>query len=330
MSKYLVTGCAGFIGARVCQQLLEQGEDVVGLDNLNTAYDVRLKLWRLTKLQETKNFFFNELDICDPHPLRQLFEDSSRSDGLPFDGVINLAARAGVRYSVENPKVYFESNVDGLLNLLDTCVEFGVTKLVQASSSSVYGDSNKVPFDENDSTLRPLSPYAASKVASEGLCHSYHHLYGLDVTVLRYFTVYGPAGRPDMAPFRFVQWVHEGRPLVVFGDGSQLRDFTYVDDIARGTILSLKPMGFEIVNLGSGQPFVLSKAIELIEDLSGKKAQIEFKPLHDADVSVTHANAAKAETLLGWRSEVTLEEGLQHLVKWYQENRVWLKDIETL
>lgn len=330
MSKYLVTGCAGFIGARVCQQLLEQGENVVGLDNLNTAYDIRLKRWRLANLEQNECFSFHEFDLCDRRQLRQLFENSSRPDRQPFDGVINLAARAGVRYSVVNPKVYFESNVDGLLNLLDMCVEFGVKKIVQASSSSVYGDSTKTPFSERDSIGRPLSPYAASKVAAEALCHSYHHLHGLDVTALRYFTVYGPAGRPDMAPFRFVQWIYEGRPVVVFGDGSQLRDFTYVDDIARGTILSLKPMGFEIINLGSGQPFVLKKAIELIEDLSGEKAQIEFKPPHEADVSVTHADATKAEALLGWHSQVTLEDGLQRLVRWYQENRAWLKDIETL
>jgi len=243
---------------------------------------------------------------------------------------VNLAARAGVRQSVENPWVYFETNVTGTLNLLELCREFGVRKFVLASTSSLYGANNPRPFRDDANTDSPLSPYAASKKAAEALCYTYHYLYSLDVTVPRYFTVYGPAGRPDMSLFRFVQWISEGRPVIVYGDGQQSRDFTYVDDIAWGTLVALKPMGYEVINLGSDRPVVLLEAILLVEELVGKKAKIEYKPRHPADVLATWADIRKAEQLLDWRPQTAFRDGVATLVGWYQANQTWAKDIKTV
>ena len=228
--KYLVTGCAGFIGWRVTEFLLAAGHTVVGIDNINTSYDTRVKQWRLEQLEGTPNFHFHRSDICDRESLRTIFNTS-------YEAVINLAARAGVRHSVEDPWVYQDTNVTGTLNLLDLCREFEVKKFVLASTSSLYGDNNPLPFSEEANTEGPLSPYAASKKGAEAICHSYHHLHGIDVTIFRFFTVYGPAGRPDMSAFRFVHWISEGKPVTVYGDGKESsRDYTYLDDIARGVI----------------------------------------------------------------------------------------------
>jgi nucleoside-diphosphate-sugar epimerase len=205
-----------------------------------------------------------------------------------------------------------------------------VKKFVQASTSSLYGARNPRPFREDADTDGPLSPYAASKKAAETMCYTYHYLYGLDVTVLRYFTVYGPAGRPDMSLFRFVQWISEGRRVIVYGDGQQSRDFTYVDDIARGTIAALRPLGYEVINLGSDEPIVIMDAIRLVEELVGKKAVIEHQPRHPADVLATWADIGKAERLLNWRPQFPFGEGVARLVAWYQENREWAKDIVTI
>ena len=229
-----------------------------------------------------------------------------------------------------DPWVYYDTNVIGTLNLLELCKEFGVKKFVLASTSSLYGKDNPMPYREDANTDHPLSPYAASKKAAEALCYTYHYLYNIDVTVFRYFTVYGPAGRPDMSLFRFVQWISEGRPVMVFGDGRQSRDFTYVDDIARGTIAGLKSLGYEVINLGSDTPIVLMDAIRLVEKLVGKKARIEYKPGHPADVLATWADISKAERLLGWRPRLSFEEGVAQLVAWYQENRGWAKDVRTV
>lgn len=345
MATYLVTGCAGFIGAQVTEFLLRDGHTVIGVDNLNHAYDPRLKHWRLAQLEEKPGFVFHRLDICDRPALADLFNspfetcaepcpEPSRKAGRSIrnwklDAVINLAARAGVRQSVENPWVYYETNVTGALNLLELCREFRVKKFVQASTSSLYGANNPRPFREDTNTDGPLSPYAASKKAAETLCYTYHYLYGLDVTVLRYFTVYGPAGRPDMSMFRFVQWISEGRPVIVYGDGRQERDFTYVDDIALGTIAGLKPFGYQVINLGSDKPVVLMDAIRLIEDLVGKKANIDYKPRHPADVLATWADIRKAEQLLGWRPQTEFSQGVAHLVAWYRVNREWARNVST-
>lgn len=320
----LVTGVAGFIGSRVAELLLEQGHEVCGVDNLCPAYDVRLKDYRLARLEGRPGFSFRRVDVADREELSTAWKESG-----PFDAVIHLAARAGVRPSVEDPWVYVEANVVGTLNVLDLCRRHGVSKLVLASTSSLYGGNNPVPFSEEANTDRPLSPYAASKKGAEALCFTYHHLHGLDITIFRYFTVYGPAGRPDMSLFRFAQWIHEDRPLRLYGDGTQSRDFTYVDDIARGTILGLRPLGYEVINLGSDHPHDLLELIELIEQQAGRQARVEQHPMHAADVMATWANVEKAERLLGWRPRVTLEDGVARLCVWYRENRDWAKTIDT-
>lgn len=323
MGTYLLTGTAGFIGARVAALLLSQGHTVIGLDNLNEAYDVRLKHWRLAQLTSQRGFTFQQADICDRAALEAGWA------GQRFDAVINLAARAGVRYSVENPWVYQDTNIIGNLNLLEMCRAHGVPKFVLASSSSLYGAHTPLPFREDANTDHPLSPYAASKKAAEVMCYTYHHLHQLDVTVLRFFTVFGPAGRPDMSPLRFVQWISEGRPVTLYGDGQQSRDFTYVDDIARGTIAGLKPLGYEIINLGSDQPLTMLDAIRVMEEVLGRPAHMVWKPAHRADMAATWADVSKAGRLLGWEARTDFRGGIEQLARWYHDNRAWAKDIRT-
>jgi nucleoside-diphosphate-sugar epimerase len=318
--RVLVAGCAGFIGWKVSELLLKDGHAVTGVDGIVPGYDVGLKKWRLARLQSEPGFAFLRLDIVDQEAL------SSVARQEPFDGVINLAARAGVRQSMEDPRAYYETNVIGTLNLLELCRKKQVTKFVLASSSSVYGDRER-PSRESQPADQPLSPYAASKKSAEDLCYSYHHLYGMDITVLRCFTVYGPAGRPDMSVFRFTRSIVEDEPLVLYGDGSQERDFTYVDDIARGTLAALTPVGFEVINLGSNRPVSLLRLIELLGGLVGRRARIERWPSHPADVPVTWADISKAKRLLGWEPRTPLEAGLQHVVEWYTENREWARGI---
>lgn len=325
MPRYLVTGAAGFIASKVTELLLAAGHEVVGLDNLNDAYDVRLKHWRLQRLLGRPGFNFQQVDICDRPALAAAWQ----AGGGGYGGVINLAARAGVRYSVENPWVYLETNATGTLNLLELCRQAGVAKFVLASTSSLYGSHNPLPYREDADTNRPLSPYAASKKAAEALCHTYHHLHHLDVTIVRYFTVYGPAGRPDMSLFRFMQWVSEGRPVTIFGDGQQSRDFTYVDDIARGTVAALKPLGYEVINLGSDRPAKLIDLLRLIEARVGRTAQIDYRPAHPADVPATWADVTKARTLLGWEPEFTYERGVEALAAWYERERSWASAVLT-
>jgi UDP-glucuronate 4-epimerase len=326
MSRYLVTGAAGFIGARVAALLLEQGHQVVGIDSLNNAYDVRLKQWRLQQLQAQAGFAFSRGDLADRVVIETLWK---KHDGDALDAVINLAARAGVRQSTENPYVYFETNVSGTLNLLELCRLGGVKKFVLASTSSLYGAENPRPFKEDAPTDRPLSPYAASKKAAEAMCYTWHFLYGIDVTVLRYFTVYGPAGRPDMSMFRFAQRISEGRPIVLYGDGNQERDFTYVDDIARGTIAAIQPLGFETINLGGDRPLKILDVIAMVEELTGRKAVVERQPAHPADVPATWADIGKARKLLHWEPQTKLEDGVHKLVEWYRAEQSWASQIST-
>lgn len=323
MAKYLVTGTAGFIGSQVARQLLEQNHSVVGIDNLNDAYDVSLKLWRLDQLKKFSNFEFHKIDISDRNELSDFFTKSS-----PFEAIINLAARAGVPVSVQNPWIYVDTNTTGTLNLLDACQKYGIEKFILASTSSLYGTHNKLPYTELANTDEPLSPYAASKKGAEALAYSYHHIYGLDVTVFRYFTVYGPAGRPDMSIFRFAHWIIEGEPVEVTGDGSQSRDFTYVGDIARGTILGLKKVGYQIVNLGSDAPYSINEMIQLLEEKSGKKAKLTFLPTPHTDMSATWADIKKAKDLLNWQPKISFSDGLQALVDWYMQERSWASKIE--
>ncbi len=321
--SYLVTGAAGFIGARVAEMLLAEGHRVVGLDNLNEAYDRRVKEWRLALLQRLPGFEFQRADIVDREALARAWGEGT------YAAVINLAARAGVRQSVEDPWAYVDTNVTGCLNLLDLCRRRGVPKFVLASTSSVYEAGAPLPTPETAASERPLQPYAATKKAAEHLAHSYHFLYGLDVTVVRYFTVYGPAGRPDMSMFRFCQWIHEGRPVRINGDGKQSRGFTYVDDIARGTILALRPLGFEVINLGGHETITINDLVARMSKMIGQPARIEYRPAHAADLQANWANVEKAGRLLGWEPAVTLQDGLPRLVDWYRAQRDWASLVET-
>lgn len=322
MGNYLVTGAAGFIGARTAEFLIRDGHTVVGIDNINDAYDPRMKEYRLQKMQAMPGFTFHKLDISDKSIIEQFKNEK-------FDGVINLAARAGVRYSVENPWVFVESNVIGTLNLLEICRVTGTKKFIIASTSSIYGGDPPYPTPESASSSEPLQPYAASKKGAEAMCHAYHHLYGIDVSVVRYFTVYGPAGRPDLALFRFVQWISEGRPVRVNGDGEQSRGFTYVDDIARGTILALKPVGYEVINLGGHEVITINNLIKLIEDVVGRKADVQYGPPNPADMFTNWADVSKAGELLGWEPQFDMRAGVTRLVEWYNAEREWARDILT-
>lgn len=324
MSKYLVTGAAGFIAARVSEVLLDTGHTVVGIDNLNDAYDVRIKHWRLNRLLGRPGFTFHELDISDRNAVAALTTKHST-----FDAVINLAARAGVRQSVKDPWAFYESNVMGTLNLLELARSQGVPKFVIASTSSIYGANAPLPTPETYDSNHPFQPYAASKKAAEVLCYTYHALYQIDVSVVRYFTVYGPAGRPDLAIFRFVQWVSEGRPVRINGNGEQSRGFTYIDDIAHGTILALQPLGYEIINLGGHETITINNLVTLIEELADKKAQVVHGPADPADMLANWANVEKARHLLGWQPQVGLREGIGRLVAWYNQERAWASQIIT-
>jgi len=323
MGRYLVTGAAGFIGSKVAEFLLQDGHQVHGIDNLNDAYDPRLKRWRLERIQKDENLQFDEIDIVDRAGLASAWRPES------YDGIINLAARAGVRPSVRNPEIFIQTNVIGALNLLELARERGVRKFVQASTSSLYGEHNPMPFREDADISRPLSPYASSKGAAEMLCHNYHHLHGLDVTILRYFTVYGPAGRPDMSIFRFIQWIAEGKPLRLYGDGLQERDFTYIDDIARGTIAAVRPLGFEVINLGGDRPVKMNQVIEWIEGYLEERARVEQMEVAPGDIRATWADIQKAGELLDWKPEVTLEAGVKSAVDWYLQQRSWASAIDT-
>lgn len=329
MSNYLLTGAAGFIAARVAEMLLEAGHTVVGIDNLNEAYDVRMKVHRLERLQAFPGFRFYKLDISKREQLEEVFKSHSISAGQQFEAVINLAARAGVRQSVENPWIYMETNVTGTLNLLELCRQDNILKFILASTSSVYGAGAPLPTPETAPTDRPLNPYSASKKSAETLCFAYHFLYGIDVTVFRYFTVYGPAGRPDMSIFRFTKWISESSPVLVNGDGEQSRGFTYVDDIARGTILGLKPVGYEIINLGGHENITINNLIRSLEKIIGREAHIKHLPAHPADMQANWADVEKAGKQLGWEPQFSLEEGISRVVDWYRSERSWASQVET-
>ena len=324
MGRYLLTGAAGFIASRVAEMLLDADHTVCGVDNMNDAYDVRMKEHRLANLVDTPGFEFVKMDIADRDRVEAL-----NAGGEPFDALINLAARAGVRSSVEDPWTYFKTNVDGTLNLLEYARRQGIPKFVLASSSSVYSADAPLPTPEDSETGTPLQPYAASKKAAEVLCHAYHALHGIDVTIFRYFTVYGPAGRPDMVMFRFIQWMYEGRTVHVNGDGKQSRGFTYVDDIARGTILGLQPVGYDIFNLGGHQQVNLEELIRGLEERLGREAKIEYRVAHPADLKANYADVEKVGRVLGWEPKVSFDEGLDATLAWYQSERSWACEINT-
>jgi len=317
-----VTGCAGFIGSRVSTLLKANGHKVSGIDNFSDAYDVRMKRWRVDNMLSVNDIHWVNADITDSESIINLIS------GFQPDAVINLAARAGVRQSIDNPWVYYETNVIGTLNLLEACKASGVKRFLLASSSSVYGN-NEMPFSEDIEIQTLLSPYASSKKAAEDLCKLYSHLFDFDLTVFRFFTVYGPAGRPDMSLFRFVKWIIEEEPLQLYGDGTQQRDFTHVEDVARGIMSALdrKP-GFEIINFGSDRPVELNSVIHEIESVVNKIAIIERNAFPPTDVMATWANISRARELLNWEPEVDLKSGVASVVDWYMENRDFAKRIE--
>jgi len=332
MANYLVTGAAGFIGARVAAMLLDGGHTVIGIDNLNDAYDVRVKHWRLNALKDHPNFILNRVDISQRNGMNgvaTLVNRDRAGQKIQIDAIINLAARAGVRPSVLDPWAYYETNLTGTLNLLELCRQQGIPKFMLASTSSIYGNDAPLPTPEDASSDYPLQPYAASKKGAEALCHAYHYLHGIDTTIFRFFTVYGPAGRPDMSMFRFTQWIREGRPLRLNGDGEQSRGFTYIDDIARGVILGLQPLGYEIINLGGHETVTINELIRMIEAKIGKKAIIEQLPAVAADMLASWADVTKAGRLLGWKPQVSLAEGVSNMIEWYENERSWASQIVT-
>ena len=333
MSKILVTGAAGFIGFHVSKKLIDLGFEVYGIDNLNAYYDVRLKLDRLKELgidiqselfmrqQEVKSgsnesFRFSQMDLVDEHRLDHLFLKEK------FDAVINLAAQAGVRYSIENPKAYIQANVVGFMNILEACRSNQIKHLIYASSSSVYGNQQKVPFSEKDRVDHPISLYAATKKSNELMAHVYSHLYGLKTTGLRFFTVYGPWGRPDMAPYLFTKAILRETPIKVFNNGDLMRDFTYIEDIVKGIIEVLITdkiqENYNIYNIGNNTPVKLLDFIQAVELACNQKAQLDFYPMQDGDVYQTFADIEDLKAVTGYIPKVKINEGIQEFVNWYK------------
>lgn len=328
--KFLVTGSAGFIGFHVCKQLLELGCEVVGIDNLNHYYDIQLKRDRVAKLLHVQEFRFIEVDLADREGIANIFASNT------FHRVIHLGAQAGVRYSLENPMAYADSNLIGMLTILEGCRRHRIEHLVYASSSSVYGMNSKMPFSTTDRVDHPVSLYAATKKANELMAHTYSHLYGVPTTGLRFFTVYGPWGRPDMAPFLFTKAILAGEPIKVFNHGNMMRDFTYIDDIVEGIVRiqdqppapqqnwdsnnaseSFAP--YKIFNVGNNQPVKLMTFIEAIEKATGKEAVKEYYPMQDGDVPATYADIADLQNAVGFKPATPIEQGMQQFVDWYRE-----------
>ncbi len=313
--NFLVTGGAGFIGSHVCERLLHDGHAVWAFDDLNPFYDPQLKRRNLRDIQAlAKPFEFVHGDITDAAALDELFAS------VKFDQVIHLAARAGVRPSLAEPALYQRVNAEGTVNVLEAARKTGVRKITIASSSSVYGVNAKIPFSESDPIFSAISPYAASKLASEALGHTYHHVYGMDVVMLRFFTVYGPRQRPDLAIHKFAKLITTGQPIPVFGDGSTARDYTYVTDTVQGVIAATqKEFGFEIFNLGESQTVKLSYLIELLEAALGRKAIIDRQPLQPGDVPITYADITKARAKLGYNPQVKIEQGIKLFADWFRK-----------
>lgn len=312
--KVLVTGAAGFIGYHVARRLLERGDVVVGFDNLSDYYDVGLKEARLARLAGRPGWDFLRGDLSDPEATGEVF------DAGPFDVVCHLAAQAGVRYSLQNAMAYGQANLMGFLNVLECCRHRGVGLLVYASSSSVYGANEKVPFAEEDRVERPVSLYAATKVSNELMAHAYHHLYRFPTTGLRFFTVYGPWGRPDMALYTFTRKILAGEPIDVYNYGKMERDFTYIDDIVAGVLAALaRPLGDEVLNLGNSDTVALDRFIETLEGALGVRATKNLLPMQPGDVPRTYADISRAKRLLGWKPTTPIETGIPRFVDWYRD-----------
>lgn len=330
--KFLVTGAAGFIGMHTCVRLLKAGYEVVGLDNLNTYYTPKLKQYRLEKVLSYENFRFVKMDLADREGMASLFQKEQ------FQRVIHLAAQAGVRYSLEEPFDYVDSNLVGMMTILEGCRNNKVEHLVYASSSSVYGMNTKVPFSESDTVDHPVSLYAATKKSNELMAHSYSHLYGIPTTGLRFFTVYGPGGRPDMAPWLFTEAILNDRPIKVFNHGKMMRDFTYIDDIVEGIvrIQNVIPQKccsnvvdssapYSVFNVGNNQPVQLSEFIEAIENVCEKKAQKNYMDMQSGDVPKTYADTAQLEKVIGYKPIISIQEGISEFVQWYKTFQKELK-----
>ena len=328
----MITGVAGFIGSTLAMRLLDRGDRVYGIDNLSDYYDVNLKKARLARFMDHPNFRFEVLDIADRAGMKRLFKENR------FDAVMNLAAQAGVRYSIENPASYIDANLVGFANILEGCRHSEVGHCVFASSSSVYGANTKQPFSEHHNVDHPVSLYAASKKANELMAHSYAHLYRLPCTGLRFFTVYGPWGRPDMALFKFTKGILEGTPIPVFNRGEMIRDFTYIDDIVEGVVrvIDHPPAGdpawsgdapdpstsyapWRVFNIGNSRPVQLMRYIELIEEAVGKKAILDLMPMQDVDVPSTLADTTELDRVVGYRPGTTVDEGVPRFVRWYRD-----------
>lgn len=318
--KILVTGAAGFVGMYTAKRLLEQGHDVVGLDNLNDYYEPALKKYRLNQLTSYANFRFLKMDLADRAGIAELFKTEQ------FQRVIHLAAQAGVRYSIENPFAYVDSNLVGTMTILEGCRHNQVEHLVYASSSSVYGMNEKIPFSETDQVDNPVSLYAATKKANELMAHSYSKLYKIPTTGLRFFTVYGPAGRPDMAPWLFTEAILQGEPIKVFNHGKMMRDFTYIDDIVEGVvrIQDVIPQGevpYSLFNIGNNEPIQLARFIKAIESATGREAEKIMLPMQPGDVERTYADTARLEAAVGYKPQTEIEQGIQKFVDWYKKYR---------
>jgi UDP-glucuronate 4-epimerase len=310
----LVTGGAGFIGSHLVDRLLAEGHRVVCLDNFDDFYDPALKRRNLTDARKDSKFRLVMGDLREEGILKRILEEEK------VEMVAHLAARAGVRPSIEQPLLYADVNIRGTLNLLEACKKYKIRRLVFASSSSVYGNNPKVPFAEDDPVDNPISPYAATKKAAELICHTYHHLYGMDIACLRYFTVYGPRQRPEMAIHQFSRLIHRGKKVSLFGDGSSRRDYTYVDDAIDGTMGALfREHGYEIYNIGESQTTSLSELVQLIEEQMGKRAQVEYLPAQPGDVERTYADIRKARDRLGYQPKINMREGISRFVRWYLE-----------
>lgn len=308
----LITGAAGFIGSWTAKELARKGYDIIGIDNFNDYYNPKFKEENL----EGADIPLYRKDIRKFDALRKIFSDNK------IDKVVHLAAMVGVRPSIENPFVYEEVNIRGTLNLLELARQHNIGKFIFASSSSVYGERDKVPFSEDESTNSPISPYAATKKAGELLCHTYNYLYGMPAICLRFFTVYGPSGRPDMAPYKFVDRIASGKGIEMYGDGSTKRDYTYITDVVSGILKSIEmDAGYEIINLGCGNPIELNDFIKAVEKNLGKKAIIRQKEMQPGDVKQTYADISKAKRLLGYNPKIKIDEGLRIFCKWYMETR---------
>lgn len=309
----LITGCAGFIGSHVTQMLLERGDIVIGVDEVNDYYDLRQKEENIKLLEKYENFIFYKFDLANFEKSKEIFEK------YKITHVGHIAARAGVRPSIEDPFIYEHSNIKATLNLLELSKN-KVENFVLTSSSSVYGNRDKVPFSEEDRVDFPISPYAATKKATEELAYTYHHLFGLNINIIRPFTIYGPRGRPDMAPYLFTKWINEETPIKKFGDGNSKRDYTYIEDFAKGFVSAIdKPLGYEIFNLGNSTPVSLNEFIETIEEVTGKKAIINQMPMQPGDVMLTYADISKAKKLLNYDPKTNIKEGLKKFYEWYEE-----------